>query len=178
MLGRHLLGRHLQGRHLPGRNLPGHHLLVLWCDRENWNLTSGQEKQPRHLSGVLGRLSGVLDGVSDLLGVESCLGAGIDDCTAGLAGVSGAVPWSIRRCYNVHIDIKSISVTWLMEVGIDGKSGLPVPVKMEAWESPGVCRPRVFSSDLHSSICGGPTRQSWAVPPQKCWKPQTSVHRT
>ena len=54
------------------------------------------------------------------------------DCTAGLAGVSGAVPWSIRRCNNVHIDIKSISVPWLKEVDIDGKSGLLVPVKTEA----------------------------------------------
>ena len=82
-------------------------------------------------SGVLGRLSGVPDGVSDLLDDESCLGAGIDDGTAGLAEVSGTIPWSIRRCNNVHIDIKSISVAWLVEVGIAGKNGLLVPVKTE-----------------------------------------------
>ena len=64
--------------------------------------------------------------------VTHSMGTGTDDCTAGLAGVSGAVAWSIRRCNNVHIDIKLISVAWLMEVGIDGKSGLLVPVKTEA----------------------------------------------
>ena len=82
-------------------------------------------------SGVLGRLSGVPDGVSDLLYDESCLGAGIDDGTAGLAEVSGTIPWFIRRCNNVHIDIKLISVAWLMEVGIAGKR-LLVPVNTEA----------------------------------------------
>ena len=62
------------------------------------------------LCGVLGLLSGVLAGMADLLGVESCLGTGTDDWTAGLAGVSGTLAWSIRRCNNVHIDIKSTSV--------------------------------------------------------------------
>ena len=85
-----------------------------------------------HLTGVLGRLSGVLDGVSDLLGVVSSLGTGTVDCAAGLAWASGAIPWSIHRCSKVHMDIKSINIAWLIEVGIDGKSGLLTPVKMEA----------------------------------------------
>ena len=71
------------------------------------------------LCGVLG-LSGVLAGVADLLSVESCLGAGNDDWTAG---VSGTLAWSIWRCNNVHIDIKSTSVAWLMDLGIEGKAG-------------------------------------------------------
>ena len=85
----------------------------------------------RNLSGVLGLLSGVLAYVANLLVVESCLGAGTDDWTAGLVEVSGTLAWSIRRCNNVHIDIKSTSVAWLMDLGIEGKSGLLVPVNME-----------------------------------------------
>ena len=86
-----------------------------------------------HLTGVLGRLSGVLDGVSDLLGVVSSLGTGTVDCAAGLAWASGAIPWSIHRCSKVHMDIKSINIAWLIEVGIDGKADCwPPPVKMEA----------------------------------------------
>ena len=85
-----------------------------------------------HLTGVLGRLCGVLDGVSDLLGVVSSLGTGTVDCAARLAWASGAIPWSIHRCSKVHMDIKSINVAWLIEVGIDRKSGLLTPVKMEA----------------------------------------------
>ena len=81
-----------------------------------------------NLCGVLGLLSGVLAGVADLLSVESCLGAGNDDWTAG---VSGTLAWYIWRCNNVHIDIKSTSVAWLMDLGIEGKSGLLVPVNME-----------------------------------------------
>ena len=64
----------------------------------------------RNLSGDLGLLSGVLASVADLLLVESCLGAGTDDWTAGLVEVSGTLGWSIRRCSNVHKDIKSTSV--------------------------------------------------------------------
>ena len=85
----------------------------------------------RNLSVDLGLLSGVLAGVADLLLVESCLGAGIDDWTAGLVEHSGTLGWSIRCCINVHKDIKSTSVAWLMVFGMEGKSKLLVPVNVE-----------------------------------------------
>ena len=65
----------------------------------------------RNLSGDLGILSGVLAGVADLLLVESCLGAGAADWFGGQAGATGTLDWSIRRCSNVHMDIKSTSVS-------------------------------------------------------------------
>ena len=85
----------------------------------------------RNLSGDLGILSGVLAGVADLLLVESCLGAGAADWAGGQAGATGTLDCSIRRWSNVHIDIKSTSVSWFMDLGMEGKSGLLVPVDME-----------------------------------------------
>ena len=84
----------------------------------------------RNLSGDLGVLSGDLAGVADLLLVESCLGAG--------AGATGTLDWSIRRWSNVHIDMKSTSIPWLMDLGMEGKSKLLVPVDLEtSGPSPG-----------------------------------------
>ena len=65
----------------------------------------------RNLSEDLGLLSGDLAGVAHLLLVESCLGAGAADWSGGQAGATGTLDWSIRRCSNVHIDMKSISVS-------------------------------------------------------------------
>ena len=90
----------------------------------------------RNLSGDLGILSGVLAGVADLLLVESCLGGGAADWAGGQAGATGTLDWSIRRCNNVHIDINSTSISWLMDLGMEGKSGLLVPVDLETSGSP------------------------------------------
>ena len=92
----------------------------------------------RNLSGDSGILSGVLAGMADLLLVESCLGAGAADWSGGQAGATGTLDWSIRRCSNVHIDIKSTRVSWLMDLGMEGKSRLLVPVDLEmSGPSPG-----------------------------------------
>ena len=107
------------------------------------------------LCGVLGLLSGVLAGVADLLSVESCLGAGNDDWTAG---VSGTLAWSIWRCNNVHIDIQSTSVAWLMDLGIEGKSGLLVPVNMETSGPP----PAVVAAEVP---CPADSSTGWRAGP-------------
>ena len=85
----------------------------------------------RNLSGDLG-LAGDPAGVADLLLVESCSGTGKDDWTARLMELSGTLGSSKRRWSNVHNDIKSTSVDWLMVFGMEGKSGgVLVPVRME-----------------------------------------------
>ena len=76
----------------------------------------------RNLSGDLGILFGVLAGVADLLLVESCLGAGSADWSGGQAGATGTLDWSIRCWSNVHIDIKSTSVSWWISAR-KGKDG-------------------------------------------------------
>ena len=50
-------------------------------------------------------------------------------------------------------------------------------VATDVLENPVVCRPRVFSCALDSYTCGSPTRESWAVPPTRRWKPRTWVER-
>ena len=86
----------------------------------------------RNLSGDLGLLSGDPAGVADLLLVESCPGTGNDDWTAGLMELSGTLGRSKRRWSNVHNDIKSTSVDWLMVFEMEGKSGgVLVPAKLE-----------------------------------------------
>ena len=127
------------------------------------------------LTGALGRLSGVLGGVSDLLGGVSSLGAGTVDCAAGLAWASEtAIPWSIRRCSKVHMDMKSINVAWLIDVGIDGKRGLLTPVKIdESRPAEGVFLagvPRAAgSSNAKVWRCAGPATpvgsSSWSAGP-------------
>ena len=85
-----------------------------------------------NLSGDLGLLSGDPAGVADLLLVESCSGTGNDDWTAGLMELSGTLGGSKRRWSNVHNDVKSTSVDWLMVFGMEGKSGgVLVPVRLE-----------------------------------------------
>ena len=81
-------------------------------------------------------------------------------------------PW--KHCWTRHV-----SWSWTRPRNLDG-TARPLAVRCHAstngvWESPVVCRPRVFSSGPHFSTYGSPTRGSWAVPPQK---PRTSVHRT
>ena len=85
----------------------------------------------RNLSGDL-VLTGDPAGVADLLLSESCSGTGKDDWTAGLMELSGTLGSSKRRWSNVHNDIKSTNVDWLMVFGMEGKSGgVLVPVRME-----------------------------------------------
>ena len=81
-------------------------------------------------------------------------------------------PW--KHCRTRHV-----SWSWNRPRNLDG-TACPLTVCCHTstngvWESPVVCRPSVFSYGPHSSTYGGPTRESWAVPPQK---PRTSVHRT
>ena len=81
-------------------------------------------------------------------------------------------PW--KHCWTRHI-----SWSWTRPRNLDG-TARPLAVRCHAsttgvWGSPVVCRPRVFSSGPHFSTYSGPTRGSWAVPPQK---PRTLVHRT
>ena len=45
----------------------------------------------------------------------------------------------------------------------------PEAVTTDVSENPVVCRPRVFACALDSWTCGGPTRESWAVPPPRHW---------
>ena len=127
-----------------------------------------------HLTSILGCLSEVLDGVSDLLGGVSSLGTGTVDCAAGLAWASGtAIPWSIRRCSKVHMDIKSINVAWMIDVGIDGNRGLLTPVKMDA-----SCPPDgVFPAGVPWAVGPSNTKglmacwavQSCRVVKRECW---------
>ena len=85
----------------------------------------------RNLSGDL-VLAGDPAGVADLLLAESCSGTGKDDWTARLMELSGTLGSSKQRWSNVHNDIKSTSVDWLMVFGMEGKSGgVLVPVRME-----------------------------------------------
>ena len=91
----------------------------------------------RNLSGDLGLLSGDPAGVADLLLVESCSGTGNDDWTARLMELSGTLGRSKRHWSNVHNDIKSTSVDWLMVFGMEGKSGgVLVPVRLETSRPP------------------------------------------
>ena len=90
------------------------------------------------LYGVWRNLSGdlVLVGdparVADLVLSESRSETVKDVWTVGLMELSGTLGSSMRRCSNVHIDIKSTSVAWLMVLGMEGKrSGVLVPVWME-----------------------------------------------
>ena len=85
----------------------------------------------RNLSGDL-VLAGDPAGVADLLLSESCSGTGKDDWTDGLMVLSGTLGSSKRRWSNVHNDLKSTNVDWLMVFGMEGKSGgVLVPVRME-----------------------------------------------
>ena len=85
----------------------------------------------RNLSGDL-VLAGDPAGMADLLLSESCSGTGKDDWTAGLMELSGTLGSSKRRWSNVHNDIKSTNVDWLMVFGMEGKSGgVLIPVRME-----------------------------------------------
>ena len=85
----------------------------------------------RNLSGDL-VLVGDPAGVADLVLSESRSGTGKDAWTVGLMELSGTLGSSMRRWSNVHIDIKSTSVAWLMVLGMEGKrSGVLVPVWME-----------------------------------------------
>ena len=85
----------------------------------------------RNLSGDL-VLVGDPAGVADLVLSESRSGTVKDVWTVGLMELSGTLGSSMRRCSNVHIDIKSTSVAWLMVLGMEGKrSGVLVPVWME-----------------------------------------------
>ena len=141
-----------------------------------------------HLTGVLGRLSGVLGGVLGLLGVvSSSLGAGTVDCAAGMAWASEtAIPWSIRRCIKVHMDMKSINVAWLIALGIDGKRGLLTPVKMdESCPADGVFPAGVpwaaGPSNARVWWCAGPATpagsSSWSAGPSvaDCWLAGSSL---
>ena len=85
----------------------------------------------RNLSGDL-VLAGDPAGVTDLLLSESRSGTGKDAWTVGLMELSGTLGSSKRRWSNVHIDIKSTSVAWLMVFGMEGKrGGVLIPVRME-----------------------------------------------
>ena len=85
----------------------------------------------RNLSGDL-VLVGDPAGVADLVLSESRSGTGKDAWTVGLMELSGTLGSSMRRWSNVHINIKSTSVAWLMVLGMEGKrSGVLVPVWME-----------------------------------------------
>ena len=77
------------------------------------------------------------------------------------------------------LDCWHVSWSWTRPRSLDG-TARPLAVRCHAsttgvWGSPVVCRPCVFSSGPHFLTYGGPTRESWAVPPQK---PRTSVNRT
>ena len=77
-------------------------------------------------------LAGDPAGVTDLLLSESRSGTGKDAWTVGLMELSGTLGSSKRRWSNVHIDIKSTSVAWLMVFGMEGKrGGVLIPVRME-----------------------------------------------
>ena len=115
----------------------------------------------RNLSGNLGILSGVLAGVADLLLVESWLGVGAAGWAGGQAGATGILDWSIRRWSNVHIDIKSTSVSWLMDFEMEGKNGLLVPVDMETSGPP----PGVIAAEVRC-----PTDPSTDSTPSAGWR--------
>ena len=117
------------------------------------------------LWGVWRNLSGDPAGVADLLLVESCSGTGKDDWTAGLMELFGTLGSSKRRWSNVHNDIKSTSVDWLMVFGMEGKSGGElVPVRLETSGPPtGVAAGFSCLADLSTPAAGrgaGPSESS------------------
>ena len=114
----------------------------LMQDSEEEDLLTGERERVEslvssktlvRLTGVLGRLSGVLEcltGVSGLLGGDwSWVVVGV--WTTGLDWASVAVAPSILRCMRVHIDMKSSKVAWLILLGIDGKMRLLTSETME-----------------------------------------------
>ena len=87
--------------------------------------------------------------------------------------------WTLNHQSNPHV-----SWSWTRPRSLDGTAH-PLFIRCHVskygiWGSPAVCRTRaLFSCDPHSVICDVMTRRSWAVPPQRRWKPQTSwVHGT
>ena len=90
----------------------------------------------RNLSGDL-VLVGDPAGVADLVLSESRSGTGKDAWTVGLMELSGTLGSSMRRWSNVHTDIKSTSVAWLMVLGIEGKrSGVLDPAGWKRLDHP------------------------------------------
>ena len=118
----------------------------------------------RNLSGDL-VLAGDPAGVTDLLLSESRSGTGKDAWTVGLMELSGTLGSSKRRWSNVHIDIKSTSVAWLMVFGMEGKrGGVLIPVRMETSGPPtGVAAGFSCPADPSTTAAGrgaGPSESS------------------
>ena len=85
-------------------------------------------------------------------------------------------PTSRRHCRTRHA-----SRSWNRQRNMAGTAlslaGSRHVMTTDVSENPDVCRPRAFACALDSWTCGGPTHESWAVPPPRRWKPRTWVER-
>ena len=85
-------------------------------------------------------------------------------------------PTSWRHCRTRHA-----SGSWNRQRNLAGTArsltGSRHTVTTDVSENPDVCPPRAYACALDSWTCGSPTRENWAVPPPRRWKPRTWVER-